>query len=234
MRKVTKIMTFKATQSPIDFKPAVQYMKHFIYHSTSILHELIRTHKWPAPNVSGFITQLVRASHRYREVTGSNSRWSQMPPFQHCYFFADLAAEMERNSKKVHRGAFKSKREGYALYNAGHVLKVKFNHTIDEHFCFIESRVKASMTRNKLYRTRVSLSKQLTVTVTAQVKSGACNCKAGANGRCKNIGALLYRTLHFAESEVNELTCTETHNRGTYHALILQRRTSSIGWVISD
>ena len=32
----------------------------------------IRTHKWPAPNVSGFIAQLVRASHRYREVTGSN------------------------------------------------------------------------------------------------------------------------------------------------------------------
>ena len=25
-----------------------------------------------APNVSGFIAQLVRASHRYREVTGSN------------------------------------------------------------------------------------------------------------------------------------------------------------------
>ena len=29
-------------------------------------------HKWPAPNVSGFIAQLVWASHRYREVTGSN------------------------------------------------------------------------------------------------------------------------------------------------------------------
>ena len=84
------------------------------------------------------------------------------------------------------------------------------------------------MTRNELYRTRVSLSKQ-----TAQVKSGACNCKAGANGRCKHIGALLYKTLDFAESEVNEippdLTCTETHNRGTFHALILQRRTSFIG-----
>ena len=46
--------------------------KHFIYHFTSFLHGLIRTHKWPAPNVSGFIAQLVRASHRYREVTGSN------------------------------------------------------------------------------------------------------------------------------------------------------------------
>ena len=27
----------------------------------------------PAPNISGFIAQLVRASHRYREVTGSNT-----------------------------------------------------------------------------------------------------------------------------------------------------------------
>ena len=44
----------------------------FIYYFTSILHGLIRTHKWPAPNISGFIAQLVRASHRYREVTGSN------------------------------------------------------------------------------------------------------------------------------------------------------------------
>ena len=37
-----------------------------------IPHGNIRTHKWPAPNVSGFIAQLVRASHRNREVTGSN------------------------------------------------------------------------------------------------------------------------------------------------------------------
>ena len=47
-------------------------MKYFIYNFTFIPHGLIRTHKWPAPNVSGFIAQLVRASHRYREVTGSN------------------------------------------------------------------------------------------------------------------------------------------------------------------
>ena len=31
--------------SLLDFKSAVQYMKHFIYHFTSILHGLIRTHK---------------------------------------------------------------------------------------------------------------------------------------------------------------------------------------------
>ena len=56
----------------LDFKSAVQCMRHFIYHFTSIPHGLIRTHKWPAPNVSGLIAQLVRASHRYREVTSSN------------------------------------------------------------------------------------------------------------------------------------------------------------------
>ena len=31
--------------SSLDFNSAVQYMKHFIYHLTSILHGLIRTHK---------------------------------------------------------------------------------------------------------------------------------------------------------------------------------------------
>ena len=53
------------------FKSIVQYMKHVIYDFTSIFHGLIRTHKWPAPIVSGFIAQFVRASHRYRKVTGS-------------------------------------------------------------------------------------------------------------------------------------------------------------------
>ena len=40
--------------------------------STFIPHGLIRTHTRPAPNVSGFIAQLVRASHRYHKVTGSH------------------------------------------------------------------------------------------------------------------------------------------------------------------
>ena len=39
---------------------------------TFIPHRLIRTHKWPAPNVSSFIAQLVGASYRYHEITGSN------------------------------------------------------------------------------------------------------------------------------------------------------------------
>ena len=131
-----------------------------------------------------------------------------MRPLQHCYLFAHLAGQMESNAKKFRRGAFKSKREGHSLYKAGHVQKIKFNHTTDEHFRFFESCVKASMTRNKQYRTRLSLSKQ-----TAQVKLGACNCKTGANGRCTHIGALPYKIRDLTESEVDEitpdLTCTE-------------------------
>ena len=59
-------------QPSLDFISAV-HMINFIY-ITYILHfhGNIWTYNWPAPNVSGFIAQLVRASHRYREVTGSN------------------------------------------------------------------------------------------------------------------------------------------------------------------
>ena len=58
----------KWKKKPYYYITVKWYMKCFSY----ILHGLIRTHKWPAPNVGGFIAQLVRASHRYSEVTGSN------------------------------------------------------------------------------------------------------------------------------------------------------------------
>ena len=50
------------------------YMIHFIYHFiiVSFFTGPIRTHKWPAPNFSGFIAQLVRAPHPNRQITGSN------------------------------------------------------------------------------------------------------------------------------------------------------------------
>ena len=49
------------------------YDVFYIYLSLIITyHGKLWTQKWPAPNVSGFIAQLVRASHRYREVAGSN------------------------------------------------------------------------------------------------------------------------------------------------------------------
>ena len=91
------------------------HIYHFIYtssyipfHHWFIPHGTIRTHKWPAPNVSGFIAQLVTASHRNREVTGSNSLevlnsfdWS-FPSYsflrlQNCKFREDLCA----NSPKL-------------------------------------------------------------------------------------------------------------------------------------
>ena len=46
--------------------PALPKSRNWEYYVTELFY------KWPSPNVSGFITQLVRASHRYREVTGSN------------------------------------------------------------------------------------------------------------------------------------------------------------------
>ena len=52
--------------SLLDFKSTVQYMKYFIYNFTFIPHRLPSTHKWPAPKVTGFIAQLLRASHWYR------------------------------------------------------------------------------------------------------------------------------------------------------------------------
>ena len=58
----------------LDFLCAAQSMIDFIYHFVNwfIPYMKFRTHRWPAPNVSGFIVQLVCASHRYREVTDSN------------------------------------------------------------------------------------------------------------------------------------------------------------------
>ena len=47
------------------------YELQISFHPLFIPHGNIGTHKWPAPNVSGFIAQLVRASHRCHEVTGS-------------------------------------------------------------------------------------------------------------------------------------------------------------------
>ena len=56
----------------IHFTSAVQYLKYFTYSFTFIPHRLLGTNTWQAPNVSVFIPQLVRASHRCRGVTGSN------------------------------------------------------------------------------------------------------------------------------------------------------------------
>ena len=51
---------------------------YFIYHFISwfIHHGNIRTHKRPAPNVSGFIAQLVRASHQHIARSRAQISWS--------------------------------------------------------------------------------------------------------------------------------------------------------------
>ena len=62
--------------SLLDFTSAVQHMKYFIYNFTFIPHGLLRTHKWPATNVSGFIAQLVRAITPVSEGRGFKPCWS--------------------------------------------------------------------------------------------------------------------------------------------------------------
>ena len=132
---------------------------------------------------------------------------SEMPQFQHCYIFVHLGGDLPSKSVKLRRGAFKAKRDGYKLMKANNVKKVKFNPSHDN-YCFFESRVKASMTRNKFYNTRVSLDKN-----TARVKTACCGCKAGATGRCKHVAALLYTILDYNECDLTEippdLTCTD-------------------------
>ena len=102
---------------------------------------------------------------------------ANLPEFQHCFIFSYLSGASKEGEKE--RGAFKCKREGYALFKAGHVQDVKYNFSSHSEFCFFEAKVKASMTRNKTYRTKVRLKKN-----TAEVNGAYCNCKAGANGYC--------------------------------------------------
>ena len=74
--------------SLLDFTSTIQYMKYFIYHFTFIPHRVIRTHKWPAPNISGFIAQLVRALHQYHKVTGS--KWNPVEVLNFSSFYTQL------------------------------------------------------------------------------------------------------------------------------------------------
>ena len=92
------------------------------------------------------------------------------------------------------------------MFKASHVFDVKFNSSHDD-FCFFDARVKASMTRNKIYRTKLRQNKA------GEVMSAQCTCKAGANGYCKHVGALLYTILDFSESGLKQIppntSCTE-------------------------
>ena len=143
-------------------------------------------------------------------VQWPDDSWSlrlvDLPEFQHYYIFSYLSGGSKEGEKR--RGAFKCKREGYALFKANHVQDVKYNFSSHKEFCFFETKVKASMTRKKTYRTKVRLRKN-----TAEVDGAYCNCKAGANGYCKHVGAVLYSILDFVESGFEEIppnkSCTE-------------------------
>ena len=68
-------MNGKTQQSVISY-PQFNDSFYTSFHRWFIHHGNIWTHKydkWLAPYISGFIAQLVKASHRHREVTGSNS-----------------------------------------------------------------------------------------------------------------------------------------------------------------
>ena len=45
---------------------------------------------------------------------------------------------------------------------------------------------------------------------TAEVDGAYCNCKAGANGYCKHVGAVLYTILDFVESGFEEIPPNKT------------------------
>ena len=76
-----------------------QFLYHLFHiHLSHSSHQgNIKTHNWLAPNISGFIAQLVRASHRYREVTGSN-------PVEVLNFFR-LLTQLHKLSSQM-RGSF--------------------------------------------------------------------------------------------------------------------------------
>ena len=52
---------------------------------------------------------------------------------------------------RIGRGAFKCKREGYVLFKASYVQDVKYNFSSHNEFCFFETKVKASMTKDKTF-----------------------------------------------------------------------------------
>ena len=65
-----------------------------------------------------------------------------------CYILLSIW-RIKRRTKR--RGAFKCKREGYALFKASYVQDVKYNFSSHSEFCFFETKVKASMIRDKTF-----------------------------------------------------------------------------------
>ena len=69
-----------------------------VLHFTSILHGLIRTHKWPAPNVGGFIAQglITRADYMVSFSPG----WNLAPPTGLKYY-SDYMHNFSRTGRET-------------------------------------------------------------------------------------------------------------------------------------
>ena len=60
-----------------------------LFHTSFPFISFMGTHNWPAPNISGFIAQLVWALHRHHEVTGSN-------PIEVLNFFSGFTTRLHK------------------------------------------------------------------------------------------------------------------------------------------
>ena len=71
---INRVHNCEDHSTSFDFISAVLiwFISYTSITSSHLLHRNIWTHNWPAPTMSGFIAQLVGASHRYRLVEGSN------------------------------------------------------------------------------------------------------------------------------------------------------------------
>ena len=71
----------------ISFTQFIWFISYII--NTNFFHGNIWTHNWPAPNISGFIAQLVQHRTGNREVTGSN-------PVEVLNFFSGFFTQLRK------------------------------------------------------------------------------------------------------------------------------------------
>lgn len=119
-----------------------------------------------------------------------------------CY----LPPSFSQGSIYKHIGG-KTEKHRVAGYNMFKCNKVQQVLVRNENSTFeIKSVVGASFGRDR-YRVSVKTSTD------GNVLHGTCNCKAGAQGRCKHVGATLYQLNDYKESNMasipEELACTE-------------------------
>ena len=112
---------------------------------------------------------------------------ANLPEFQHCFIFSYLSGASKEGQKG--RGAFKCKREGYALLKLAMSKISSIISAVIVNIVFLKPPWKPLWQQ---IRTKVRLIKN-----TAKIDGAYCNCKAGANGYCKHVGAVLFTILDF-------------------------------------